>query len=73
MDICQFSIHHDDVENTLLTSMQHMNMYWFVFVGVEVKDETEVLEYLWHFMFIVSVCKDTIYFAKKYVLVIKTN
>ena len=48
MNLCQFSIHHNEVEDTLLSSMKYMHMNRLMLIRIEVKDKTEILEYLWH-------------------------
>ena len=42
----QFAVHHYEVEYAFLATMEHMNVYGFVLVGVEVKDKPEVFKYL---------------------------
>ena len=44
----QRSIHHNEVEDALFTSMKHMHMNRLMFIRIEVKDKTEIFEYLWH-------------------------
>ena len=47
-NLSQFSVHHDNIKDALFSTMEHMNVYWFMLVGVKVKDETEIFENLWH-------------------------
>ena len=44
----QLTVHHDQVEDALLPSMQHVDVYRLVLVGIEIKYETEIFEYLGH-------------------------
>ena len=37
--------------------MEYMNVYRFMFVGVEVKNKTEIFKYLWHSLSIIYVAK----------------
>lgn len=41
-------IHHNEVEDTFLSSMKHMHMNRLMFIRVKVKDKAEIFKYLWH-------------------------
>ena len=60
MYLGQFAVHHDEVEDALLASVQHVDVYRLVFVGVEVKYEPEVFEYLWHNRYVLIVSGDKV-------------
>ena len=55
MNINQFTIHHNEIEDALLSSMKNMNMYWLMLVRKEIEDKSKILKYLWqnslNFMF----------------------
>jgi len=36
------------IEDALLSSMKHMHMNRLVLIRIEVKDKTEIFEYLWY-------------------------
>jgi len=48
MNLCQFSILHNEVENALFITMYYMNVHRLMLVGIEIEDEPKILEYLWH-------------------------
>ena len=52
-----------------------MHMYWLMFIGVEVEDESEVLVYLRHIIITISRCKDTCLFSisENYFIVFKKS
>ena len=56
-DVYQFTIHHDKVENTFITSMYHVNMNRLMLVRVEIKYETEVFKYLRHIYYTIVVSR----------------
>ncbi len=48
MNIAQFPILHDEVKDTLIPTMNDMNMDWLMLIRVEIEDKPEVFKYLWH-------------------------
>ena len=48
MNLDQLSVHHDEVEDTFLSSMKHMHVNRLMLIRIKIKDKTEVFKYLGH-------------------------
>ncbi len=48
MNINQLTIHHNEIKDALLASMEHMHMYWLMLVGIEIEDKSKILKNLRH-------------------------
>ena len=43
-NINKFTVHHNEIKDTLLSSMKHMHMYWLMLVGIEIEDKSKILK-----------------------------
>lgn len=54
------TIHHYQVKNASFITMNHMNMYGFMLIRIEVKYLTEIFKNLWHFTLVLFHHKNTL-------------